>query len=74
MLDVGSSVGRFTNDFQSAKAIVDVLIAVRREREVLLLQEELVDLKKHLIETHAGRMLYNTHQKLLDDQKAAMER
>jgi hypothetical protein len=74
MLYLGSKMVRFDNNIESARAIVDDLIAEKRERETLLLQEELVDLKKRLNETHAGRMLYDALQKLVDEQKASIDK
>lgn len=74
MLDSGSKMARFGNDVKSARQIVDVLVAEKRERETLLLQEELVDLKKRLNETHAGRLLYSNLQKLLDEQRVSIEK
>ncbi|EKM78776.1 hypothetical protein AGABI1DRAFT_75265 [Agaricus bisporus var. burnettii JB137-S8] len=74
MLVLGSKMVRFENSLKSAKEIVDGIVAEKGEREILLLQEELVDLKKRLYETHAGRMLYETLQKLLDEQKASIDK
>jgi hypothetical protein len=74
MLDLGSKMVRFENNLGSAKIIVDEMVAEKRERETLLLQEELVDLKKRLNETHAGRMLYDTLQKLVDEQRASIDK
>jgi hypothetical protein len=74
MLELGSKTVRFENTLEGAKAIVYGLVAERRERETLLLQEELVDLKMRLNETHAGRMLYDALQKLVDEQKASIDK
>lgn len=73
MLDNGSKVARFSNDFVSAKKIVNMLIGeggtvnpptargVRRR-------------KKCLNETSAGRMLYNDLRQLLDEQKVLIQK
>jgi hypothetical protein len=71
MLDLDSKMVRFEG---GAKAIVDKLVAEKRERETLLLQEELVDLKKRLNEAHAGRMLYDALQKLVAGREASMKK
>ncbi len=44
------------------------------QSQVLLLQEELVDLKKHINETTAGMALYNELLELLEKQKRALGR
>lgn len=74
MLNKGSTIAKFDNKFDTAKAIIHRLIVEKEKREALLLQEELVDLKKRLNETHAGRMLYDNLQHLLDEQKASIEK
>ncbi|EKM78783.1 hypothetical protein AGABI1DRAFT_114375 [Agaricus bisporus var. burnettii JB137-S8] len=74
MLVLGSKMVKFENSLKSAEAIVDEIVAEKGERETLLLQEELVDLKKRLNETHAGRMLYDALQKLVDEQKASIDK
>ena len=68
MLNYGASTARFTNSADSAWKIVDI-IAGQHETEVLLLQEELVDLKRALNETQAGKTLYSDLQKLLAEQR-----
>ncbi|KAF9449507.1 hypothetical protein P691DRAFT_852465 [Macrolepiota fuliginosa MF-IS2] len=74
MLEKGSTVSRFDNTLNGAEEIIQGLIVEKNKRETLLLQEELVDLKRRLNETHAGQMLYSTLQRLLDDQKNAIEK
>ena len=68
MIDNGASTARFLNSPDSAWKIID-LILKQRETEVLLLQEELVDLKRTLNETQAGKTLYSYLQSLLADQR-----
>jgi len=69
MMDRGSHIERFANTPQSARMILDKLIGAQSNRETLLLQEELVDLRRRLNETKAGVSLYNSLQKLLLEQK-----
>ncbi|KAF8811578.1 hypothetical protein BYT27DRAFT_7183855 [Phlegmacium glaucopus] len=68
MIDHGASTARFTNSPQSAWGIIDILLR-QQEAEVLLLQEEIVDLKRALNETQAGKTLYSDLQKLLAEQR-----
>ncbi|KDQ53007.1 hypothetical protein JAAARDRAFT_39720 [Jaapia argillacea MUCL 33604] len=69
MLDNGASIDRSANSSESAWRIVRKVVQNKEEREALLLQEEMVDLQKHLNETEAGKALYTTLQKLLSEQK-----
>ncbi|KAJ3502786.1 hypothetical protein NLJ89_g8729 [Agrocybe chaxingu] len=59
---------RFNNTERAAWNIVDTIIR-EGDREEILLQEELVELRRRLNETSAGRAIYNTFQKLLKDQR-----
>ena len=68
MIGFGASTARFLNSADSAWKIID-LILKQHETEVLLLQEELVDLKRTLNETQAGKTLYSDLQKLLAEQR-----
>jgi len=68
MIDYGASTCRFSNSADSAWGIIDIILK-QHETEVLLLQEEIVDLKKALNETQAGRMLYSDLQRLLAEQR-----
>jgi len=60
---------RFDNAEPSAWRIIQYFVHREALRQVLLLQEELVDLKKHINETTAGRILYNDSLELLEKQK-----
>ena len=71
MIDFGASTARFSNSADSAWKIID-LILKQHETEVLLLQEELVDLKRALNETQAGKTLYSDLQRLLAEQRDAV--
>jgi hypothetical protein len=64
MMEKGASVARFRNTQQTAWKIVDIIVQ-ESTTDVLLLQEELVDLKLRLNETKAGIMLYSNLQELL---------
>ena len=68
MIGHGASTARFSNSADSAWKIVDIILK-KHETEVLLLQEELVDLKRALNETQAGKTLYSDLQKLLAEQR-----
>ena len=72
LLRRGATVMRFNNTCQSAWEIMEAIFA-ESEREAVLIQEELVDLKKRLNETSAGKALYNTLQNLLAEQKTAVQ-
>ena len=68
MINYGASTARFLNSQDSAWRIIDPILK-QQETEVLLLQEELVDLKRTLNETQAGKTLYSDLQRLLADQR-----
>ena len=68
MRDHGASTARFSNSAESAWQIIDTILK-QHEAEVLLLQEEIVDLKRALNETHAGKTLYSDLQRLLAEQR-----
>jgi len=68
MINYGASTARFSNTPDSAWKIVDLILKVH-ETEVLLLQEELVDLRRSLNETQAGKTLYSDLQRLLAEQR-----
>ncbi|KAJ8517855.1 hypothetical protein ONZ45_g5022 [Pleurotus djamor] len=74
MLENGSRTERFQGDFASAWEIVDSLLHAEARPVPVLLQEELVDLHKRLRETAAGRTLYVELIRLLDEQKATVEK
>ena len=68
MIRHGASTARFLNSADSAWAVIDPILK-KHETEVLLLQEELVDLKRALSETQAGRTLYSDLNRLLVEQR-----
>jgi hypothetical protein len=57
---------------EEAWGIVDQVIDDCKKRDVVLLQEELVDLERQLNETSGGKTLYTSLQRLLADQKGAL--
>ena len=68
MINYGASTARFSNSADSAWKIVEIILK-HHETEVLLLQEEIVDLKRSLNETQAGKTLYSDLQRLLAEQR-----
>ena len=68
MINYGASTARFKNSLKSASEIVDIILQ-QHESEALLLQEEIVELKRALNETQAGKTLYSDLQKLLAEQR-----
>ncbi|KAL4252926.1 G domain-containing protein, partial [Pleurotus pulmonarius] len=72
MIDKKAKVARFEASFESAWAIIG-RVYEPLEREAVLLQEELADLQKKLSETGAGKTLYNTLQKQLDEEKRLLK-
>jgi len=68
MINYGASTARFSNTADSAWQIVEIILK-HHETEVLLLQEEIVDLKRSLNETQAGKTLYSDLQRLLAEQR-----
>lgn len=74
LLDKGSDIDRLQRmDSTEAWRIVKGVIQKHEKREGVLLQEELVDLKKRLNETEAGKTLYSSLQALLADQKSHLQ-
>ena len=73
MLALGSPAVRFQGTFESAWQIIDI-IAKKKRVDILLLQEELVNLKRQLSETQAGMVLYNELQKLLAEHKETLRK
>ena len=69
----GASAVRFKNTDESAWKIVDELIDVTGSKDELLLQEELVEQRKRLDETEAGKVLYSRFQKLLAEQRSTLK-
>ena len=68
MIDLGASTARFSNSLNSAWKIIDIILR-QQDSEVLLLQKEIVDLKRALNETQAGKISYSDLQRLLAEQR-----
>ena len=66
MINYGATSCRFSNTADSAWNIVKIL---RGGKVLLLLQEEIVELKLSLNETQAGKTLYSDLQRLLAEQR-----
>ena len=72
MLRNGSSIMRFNGTAESAQKIVGNILRKRSSDVTLRIQEELVDLKKYLPQTEAGKTLYDDLQRLLDRLKGEL--
>ena len=72
MLRHGSSVSRFDGTQGSAQKIVRDILINRSTDVTLRIQEELVDLKKYLPQTDAGKTLYDDLQRLHDRLKGEL--
>jgi hypothetical protein len=74
LLVKGSRVDRLqTATFEDAWRVVGRLVEQREGSKIALLQDELVDQKIKLNDTHAGKALYTDLQKSLAEQKEAMK-
>ncbi|KAF9446701.1 hypothetical protein P691DRAFT_732792 [Macrolepiota fuliginosa MF-IS2] len=74
MLKWGCRTARFDDTFRSAMGILNKLIDSGGEKEPLLVQEELVDLKMLWNETQAGRMLHASCHAALEEDKAELKK
>ena len=72
MLRLGSSMTRFDGTRGSAREIVRNILRERSTDVNLRIQKELVDLKKYLPQTDAGKALYDDLQKKLNRLKEAL--
>ncbi|KAG6820501.1 hypothetical protein H0H93_016308 [Arthromyces matolae] len=70
MLERGSIMHRYEGTQDSARAIVDQILA-QDPLDAVQIQMELIDLNKVLAETEAGRSLYYCLSELLEEQKNA---
>jgi len=73
MMDLGATSERFDNTEGPAWKIIESLAAKPKKPEAVLLQEEMVDLKKHLNETKAGKTLYDNLYLLVEKQRQVVE-
>ncbi|KAF9450889.1 hypothetical protein P691DRAFT_725104 [Macrolepiota fuliginosa MF-IS2] len=74
MIKEGSSTLRFENTQRSAWCILDQLLIHQSSRQSILIQRELVEFKKHLPNTAAGRQLYGIIEKLVERQRDVLRR
>ena len=72
MITYGASTARFSNSADSAWKIIDPILSLKQPAAELLLLQELVDLKRPLNETKAGKALYSDKQKLLAEHRDAV--
>ncbi|KAJ3570350.1 hypothetical protein NP233_g4464 [Leucocoprinus birnbaumii] len=74
LIERGSSVDRLRNSSSvEAWRVVDSMISTTEQREVVLLQQEVVELERKLNETEAGKALHTSLQRLLYDQKETLK-
>jgi hypothetical protein len=71
MIDHGSATARYNGTLESAWDIVERFTT---RRHAVLLQREMVDLKKELPETAAGRELYTTLEVLVKKQQDILQK
>jgi uncharacterized protein YifE (UPF0438 family) len=73
MLDLGADVARFTNTADSAWQIISLVLKRRAAEGPTLIQEEMVDTRRDLIETEAAREVQSDLQKLLTAHKETID-
>jgi len=71
MIKQGSRAVRYRNTYDSAWDILDSIIG--DNRIAVLLQKEIVDMKRELCETDAGQTLYQTLETLVKEQRTKLE-
>ena len=69
MISYGASTARFSNSAESAWKFIDPILNLKQPAAEVLLLQELVDLKRPLSETKAGKALYSDKQKLLAEHR-----
>ena len=75
MLERKSTTGRFMGTYESALQLLEPLIdAANLKRNSLLLQHEMVDLSKQLIETSAGRQLFTRAHQIVSRRQDMIQR
>lgn len=72
MIDQGSATARFYGTTESAWDILGHFVRDANVRHALRLQEEMVDLKKQLSETDAGKTLHTEIKALVHRQQASL--
>ena len=74
MLERGSTTKRFLRTRESAFDVIEPLIEAANHRRSVLLQDELVDMRKSLPETSAGRELFSEMGQLVSQRKELLRR
>lgn len=74
MMDLKSKTERYQNSHASAWEILRPLVESVSENQAILLQEEMVDMKKQLSDTSAGRALYSKMEELVNKQQDLLKR
>jgi len=69
----GAKMRRFDNTCDSAEDIKNELLALGKDGDELLLQEEIVEQGKRLNETEAAKVLYSRFQQLLVEQRKTLK-
>ena len=72
MINYGASTARFSNSADSAWEIVDPILKLKQPITEVLLLQELVDHKRPLYGTNAGKTLYSISQSLQAEQRNAV--
>ena len=74
MIIQGAQIARCRSDDDSSKRIIQQILDQEAVRKVLLLQEEMADLKKELKATETGQELYSQLDKLVEKQMVLLRR
>ncbi|KAF8805168.1 hypothetical protein BYT27DRAFT_7192832 [Phlegmacium glaucopus] len=74
MLDRNSTTGRFLRTRESAFALIDPLIDAANTRSSVLLQQEMVDMRKKLPATSAGQKLFSEMEHLVMKREELLQR
>jgi len=74
MMDLKSKTERYHNSHESAWEILRPVVESVSENQAILLQEEMVDMKKQLSDTSAGRALYSKMEELVNKQQDLLRR
>jgi hypothetical protein len=74
MTQQGSKVARFLRTTESAWGVVEPILLDANNRCAVEVQWEMVELKKRLSETKAGKELFNTLDRLVQEQREMLRR
>ena len=73
MIKLGSTTVRYRNTKDSAWEILDTVLQSGHNRHAVLLQKEMVEMKRQLNETEAGRTLYTALELLVKRRQEALD-